>query len=113
PATGPSISDATQTVSLPWQLVSLHGQTITVSYQAPTCDPDLGQPSVDLGGDTQTEQTHFGLFIKAPFSLSYEDMLKCLGLWITQTYNYGVGLAPGAPPALAPTTVIPDPTGPV
>ena len=113
PASGPRVAPATQIVSIPWQLVSLHGHIVTVRYQDPACDPDHGLYSVDLGGDTKTEQAHFGLFIQAPFTLSYGDLLACEGPWITQTYNYAVGLGPGAPPALVPITVTHDPSGPV
>ena len=112
-AAGPSVRSATQIVSIPWRLVSLHGQIITIRYQDPPCDPEMGIYSVDLGGNTKTEQGHTGVFILAPYGLTYNDLINCGGSWTTQTDNYGTGLGPGAPPALTPKVVTHDPTGPV
>jgi hypothetical protein len=56
PATGPSLTQGVQSVSIPWQLVGLPGQTITLRYQDFPCDPYPGVESMALGADVKTEQ---------------------------------------------------------
>ena len=113
-ATGPSLTRGVQSVSIPWQLVALHGQTIMFRYQKFPCDPYPGVPNMALGADVKTEQGSVGIYIEAPYSLTYGELLKCGGSWTTTSADFGPQSAgPGAPPPPTPKVVTHDPTGPV
>lgn len=113
PAKGPSVSAATQLVSIPWQQVSLQGQTLTFRYQRPACDPyavGMSGPSLSVAGNAKTGQWSLEAFIEAPYSLTYHDLFNCGGPWATATTR--IGPSPGAP--LPPVNVVNHaPTGPV
>ena len=116
PAKGPSVSDATQLVSIPWQLVSLKGQTLIFRYHKPTCDPyaaGTSGASLSVGGNAKTGQWSLEAFIEAPYTLTYHDLLNCGGPWATATTR--IGPIPGAPGAPTPAVNIVNhaPTGPV
>ncbi|MDE3202853.1 MAG: hypothetical protein KGQ66_01375 [Acidobacteriota bacterium] len=116
PAKGPSVSDATQLVSIPWQLVSLQGQTLTFRYHKPACDPyaaGMSRPSLYVGGNAKTGQWSLETFVEAPYTLTYHDLLNCGGSWATATTR--IGPIPGAPGAPMPAVNVVNhaPTGPV
>lgn len=116
PAEEPSVSDATQLVSIPWQTVSLQGQTLTFRYQKPACDPyafKASGPSLSTGGDARTGKWTLEALLEAPYSLTYRDIIHCGGPWVTA--NTWIGPIPGGPGAPAPPGAIEvthAPTGP-
>jgi hypothetical protein len=114
PPTGPSVTNGVQVVSIPWQLIALHGQTITFRYQDPTCDPYTGLYTMGLSNDTKTGQGNLAIWIQAPYSLTYTDLVQCGGPWTTTSADFGVETGtPGAPPPPTPKNVTHDLIGPI
>ncbi|MCU4186219.1 hypothetical protein K6U06_17770 [Acidiferrimicrobium sp. IK] len=113
---GPSVSSAAQSVSIPWQMISLQGQTLTFRYQRPACDPYLAGisgPSLSAGGNARTGRWSMEAVIEAPYTLTYSGLLGCGGPWATATT--GIGPILGGPGQYTPpvNVVSHAPTGPV
>jgi len=114
PATGPTLDSGSQSLSIPWELVSLSGQTITFRYHDYSCDPDPAVQSMRFGGNVKTETGSLGIYINAPYSVTYSELLGCAGPWITSSGTFGPETgSPDAPPPPEPTIVTHEPTGPV
>lgn len=115
PAKGPSVSDAMQLISIPWQMISLQGQTLSFRYQKPACDPYAASgPSLSVGDNAKTGQWTLEALIEAPYTLTYNRLVNCGGPWTTATTRIGpIPGDPGTPTLPVSNVVTHAPTGAV
>lgn len=116
PVTGPTLTAAPETVSVPWRLVSISGDTVTYRYQVPACATGTVRPHVRGSGNTRTGDATMTVDLQ----LAYRDA-GCPTTWRTGTAGFGpqpLPHSPGSPgptlPPMAPLRhVSHGPTGPV
>lgn len=106
PATGPSVEPASETISVPWRLVSLAGGTVTYRYRVPSCDRQ--SPNISIRGNANTGQDSLTLLLTLPF-----DRPSCPQTWVTGSTRIGPPPGPGAPTTGPVATITHGPTGPV
>ncbi len=107
PMTGPSITAARDVVSVPWQqTTSLHGGSVRVSYQAPSCATLF---STAASGNTGTGKLTLTVELTVPF-----DHASCRTTTDTTSIRLFPSPAPpGAPAVPSHPTLGHGPTGPV
>jgi hypothetical protein len=91
PPTGPSVTAASQIVSIPWQLVSFTSSTVSYRYQLPACLPVSALPDVSIDGTLGGAATLM-LEVAVPY-----DLGACPQLWRTGSAALGPPPGPGAP----------------
>jgi hypothetical protein len=108
PVRGPSASPASETTSVPWQLVSLQPGTVTFRYQVPSCLASISPSSTSMGGNAKTGRGVLSVELTLPF-----NRRSCPTVWRQTSTLFAPPLGPGAPPPPHYTTVAHGPTGPV
>jgi hypothetical protein len=108
PVQGPTASTASETISVPWRLVSLQPATVTFDYQVPSCVASKSPSSTSTGGNASTGQGVLTVELTLPFNRP-----SCPTVWQQWSTPFAPGMGPGAPPSPHYTTLAHGLTGPV
>jgi hypothetical protein len=106
PPSGPTAQTATETVSVPWTLISLEDGTVSYRYEVPSCEQQV-LPSASTGGDTITGIATLTVELALPFNRP-----SCPQTWLNSSAAVDPPDGPGAPQPTY-TTVNHGSTGPV